>query len=263
MAHPPHPPAGSDRMNDVAASADGERLYEKYMLHHPADIRGCLRQLVEKRCTLLVHAAGTETAVSIALAVEDGLLRLDIPRDPELAAQLLAAERLRFESSIERITVRFATGPARATDVDGLPALEVPVPLKVMHLQRREYVRREPPGQLSCLLPVRDASGAMHSTRGAIADIGGGGLAVLTSDDRTLHLAAGDTLEGVILDLPEQGSMTVSLRVQHAARIDQHGHQAWRAGCSFVDLPLQDQARLLRYVMQLDRLHAAKMRDFE
>ena len=38
-------------------TTEGESLYEKYMLHHPADIRGCLKQLVDKRCVLLVHAA--------------------------------------------------------------------------------------------------------------------------------------------------------------------------------------------------------------
>ena len=248
-------------MNDPRPQTEGEGLYEKYMLHHPADIRGCLKQLVDKRCVLLVHAAGTDNAVSAALAVGPTSMWIDVPRDPALTAQLLAADRLRFESSIDRITVRFATGAAREGTYDGLPALEVPVPVKVMHLQRREYVRREPPGAVSCVLPVHVAGGERRSIRAAIADIGGGGLAVLTSDDASLELQAGDVFPDVTLELPEQDPMTVTLRVQHAQRIDQHGHRVWRAGCSFVDLTVQEQARLLRYVMQLDRIHMAKMRD--
>lgn len=249
-------------MNEIRqGSADGEPLFEKYMLHHPADIRGCLKQLVDKRCTVLMHAAGTDNAVTAALGIDDQGLWLDVPRDEALTEVLLGTERLRFESSIDRITVRFTTGAAQRGLHDGLPALRVPVPVNVMHLQRREYVRREPPGQLSCLLPVSDAAGAIRSTRATIADIGGGGLAVLTSDDVALQLESGDTIPDVLLDLGEQGPMTVTLRVQHAARFDQRGHRVWRAGCSFVGLSLADQARLLRYVMQLDRLHANKLRD--
>ncbi|GAB6196961.1 flagellar brake protein [Lysobacter xanthus] len=246
-------------MSDARTAADGEGLYEKYMLHHPADIRGCLRQLVDKRCVLLVHAAGTENAVSAALSVDGGTLWVDVPRDPALTEQLLAADRLRFESSLDRITVRFATGAARRGVFEGLPALEVPVPVKVMHLQRREYVRREPPGTLSCLLPV-DANGQRRTVRASIADIGGGGLAVLTSDDASLDLNTGDLFPDVVLELPEQEPMSVTLRVQHAQRIEQNGRRVWRAGCSFVDLTVQEQARLLRYVMQLDRLLMAKSR---
>ncbi|MGY3265467.1 MULTISPECIES: flagellar brake protein [unclassified Lysobacter] len=243
------------------AHVEGESLYEKYMLHHPADIRGCLRQLVDKRCVLLVHAAGTENAVSAALGVDGGSFWIDVPRDAALTEQLLAADRLRFESSIDRITVRFATGAARTGIHEGLPALEVPVPVKVMHLQRREYVRREPPGTLSCILPVHSDGGARRTVRATIADIGGGGLAVLTSDDHSVEINTGDLFPGVMLELPEQEPMLVTLRVQHAAHIDQRGRRVVRAGCCFVDLTVQDQARLLRYVMQLDRMHLARMRD--
>ena len=245
-----------------ARAADGESMYEKYMLHHPADIRGCLKQLVDKHCALLVHAAGTENAVSVALAVGASSLWVDVPRDAALTAQLLAADRLRFESSIDRITVRFATGAAREATHEGLPALEVPLPVKVMHLQRREYVRREPLGAVSCLLPAHADGGSRRTIRASIADIGGGGLAVLTSDDTSLDLKTGDLFPDVVLELPEQEPMTVTLCVQHAQKVDQHGRRVWRAGCSFVDLTVADQARLLRYVMQLDRLHMARMREF-
>lgn len=242
------------------ATPELESLYEKYMLHHPADIRGCLKQLIDRHSTVLMHAAGTENAVTVALALGPTSLWLDVPRDAALTERLLGAERLRFESAIDRITVRFATGPAQRGVHAGLPALEVPLPVKVMHLQRREYVRREPPGTVSCLLPLH-GDGGDRRVRATIADIGGGGLAVLTSDDATLELAAGDVFPGVVLELPEQEPMTVTLRVQHATRIEQHGRRVWRAGCSFVDLGVQSQARLLRYVMQLDRLHMARMRD--
>lgn len=252
-------------MNDTAlpAPVENDGMYEKYMLGHPADVRACLRQLIDKHSSLLMHAAGTERAVSVALGLGDDAMWVDVPRDPALSERLLAAERLRFEGTIDRITVRFTTGPARRSTYADLPALVVPLPLKLMHLQRREYVRREPIGSLACLMPVDSVGGQPRTLRASIADIGGGGLAVLTADDTTLHMTAGDVIPGVVLDIPEQGTMTVTLRVQHAARIEQRGRKVWRAGCSFVDLPVQDQAKLLRYVMHLDRMHSARLRDID
>lgn len=250
-------------MTDTILQQDGDALYEKYMLQHPADVRGCLRQLIDKHATLLVHAPGTEQAVSVALALGEDRLWVDVPRDPALAERLLRADRLRFESALDRITVRFSTGPARRGVWGELPALEVPVPLKLMHLQRREYVRREPLGSLACVMPVHTPDGGRKTTRASIADIGGGGLAVLTADDSGLVLAAGDLIPDVLLDIPDQGTLAVTLRVQHAARIEQRGRKVWRAGCAFVDLSVQDQAKLLRYVMHLDRMHASRLRELD
>jgi c-di-GMP-binding flagellar brake protein YcgR len=251
-------------MNDAAAPTpiEGDGLYEKYMLHHPADVRACLRQLIDKHSTLLVHAPGTEQAVSVGLAMDDTRLWIDVPRDPALAERLISADRLRIESSVDRITVRFATGAAQRGIHGDLPALEVPLPLKVMHLQRREYVRREPIGTLVCRIPVREG-GAVRQVRASIADIGGGGLAVLSTDEIDFGVVSGDRLDGVTLDIPDQGTLTVSLCVQHAARFDQQGRKVWRAGCSFLDLTVQDQAKLLRYVMQLDRMHMARQRGLD
>lgn len=238
-----------------------ESLYEKYMLHHPAEIRARLRQLIDKRCTLLVRAWGSEDVVTAPLTLGEGSLWIDVPRDAAMTARLQSAERLRFESSIERVGVRFSTGPARPGTFEGLPALEVALPEKLIHLQRRDYVRREPLASLSCTLKVADASGRSRNVAAKIADIGGGGLAVLSSDDAVLHPEIGDELPDVVLDLPDDGPLVVRLRVQHVARFDQQGRKVWRAGCQFVDLNAQDQARLVRYVMHLDRVHAVRRRE--
>jgi c-di-GMP-binding flagellar brake protein YcgR len=243
------------------APHEPESLYEKYMLHHPAEIRARLRQLIDKRCTLLVRAPGSDDVVTSALTLGERSLWIDVPRDPSVAARLQSAERLRFESAIERVGVRFATGPARPGTFEGLPALEVDLPDKLIHLQRRDYVRREPISALACSLRVADAAGRSHKVAAKIADIGGGGLAVLSSDDGLQQPEIGDVLPDVVLDLPDDGPLVVRLRVQHVARFEQHGKPVWRAGCQFVDLNPQDQARLVRYVMHLDRLHAAKRRE--
>ena len=248
-------------MNDSGRSDDAESLYEKYMLHHPADVRGCLRQLIDKHCVLHAGVLGGESAVSAALAIDDSALWIDVPREDAMLQLLLRTERLRFESAINRITVRFMAGPATLGQHDGRPALRVPVPAKVMHLQRREYVRREPPEPVVCELTWPDASGTPRTGRARIADIGGGGLAILTSEDASIEFRIGDVIPDVLLTLPEPPVLKATLRVQHIGYVDRGGHRIQRAGCEFVDLTSHDQARLMRYVMHLDRLHAVKLRE--
>lgn len=244
-----------------------ESMYEKYMLHHPAEIRARLRQLVEKRSTVLVRESGTELdAITVALAIGPGSFWIDVPREESLTGRLQHAERLRFESAIERVGVRFTTGAARLGTYEGLPALEVDLPPKLIHLQRREYVRREPVSSLGCTLRLPDATtqqGAPRTVSARIADIGGGGLAVLTTDETVLPPTVGDELRDVVLDLPDDGPLTVRLRVQHVQRFEQNGRAVVRSGCEFVGLSAQDQARLVRYVMHLDRLHSARRHERE
>ncbi|HZX80347.1 MAG TPA: flagellar regulator YcgR PilZN domain-containing protein [Lysobacter sp.] len=248
-------------MTDAGGSGETESLYEKYMLHHPADVRGCLRQLIDKRCVLHVGALGAESAVSAALAVDGASLWIDLPRGDAMLQRLLHTERLRFESAINRITVRFMSGPATLVQHDGRDALHVPLPEKVMHLQRREYVRREPLEPVGCELTWPDASGRACTVRARIADIGGGGLAMLTSEDASVEFEVGDIIPGVLLTLPEPPTLNATLRVQHISYVDRGGRRIQRAGCEFVDLSAQDQARLMRYVMHLDRLHAVRLRE--
>lgn len=235
-------------------------LYEKYMLSHRADIRGCMRQLVERRCTLQIGLPGGDASVSAALALDDDGLWIDIPRDEAMARLLDGADRLRVESAINRITVRFMTGPATLAEHDGRPALLVELPEKVMHLQRREYVRREPIGPLSCEVTWPDRNGQARTIKASIADIGGGGLAML-STDHGIEFAIGDVIGDVVLQLPDPPALRTTLRVQHISYIDRNEQRIQRAGCQFVDLSAQDQARLMRYVMHLDRLHAVKLRE--
>jgi c-di-GMP-binding flagellar brake protein YcgR len=256
-------PAAPMPMNETAPPPlqdEPERLYEKYMLHQPTEIRTRLQQLIDRRCTLHIHAAEPEDVVTSALALGENCLWIDAPHDAAASERLQSAERLQFGSSIDRIDVRFSTGPARPGVVDGLPALEVELPRKLIHLQRRDYVRREPVTELACTLRIADETGSARTVAAKIADISGGGLAVLSSDEAMPQPEVGDVMPDVVLTLPDNAPLTVRLRVQHVVEFEQRGRQVWRAGCQFVELSTRDEERLLRYVMHLDRLHAAKRR---
>lgn len=262
MTNAPHEPEpGTLTLDD----AD----YDKCMLYDAASIRAQLQQLIDKRCTLT--ASGDVGAVSMLtaplaiegamLAIEDAMLWIDVPPSEEVLQLLLQCARLSFVGMLDKVTLRFSSGPPLLGTHDGRPALRVPLPERLLHLQRREIMRREPPpGALNCLVPARDRTRNAPPITTTIRDIGGGGLAVLVADD-ALVLATGDLLPGCVIDLPGLGSVEVTLRVCHVRHVHQRGKDVLQAGCEFIDLPAAAQAKLFRYLMQLDREQLSRRRE--
>lgn len=241
---------------------DTDSYYDKCMLHDAASIRVQLQQLIDQRCTLTASGDGGAVSMLTApLAMVGATLWIDVPPSDAVLRRLLQCERLSFEGALNRVTLRFTGGPPVLGTHDGRPALSLPMPDRLLHLQRRELMRREPPpNTLSCLVPGRNRAPGAAPTLTTIRDIGGGGLAVLAPDD-SLTLAPGDVLPGCMIELPDVGTVEVTLRVCHVRHVQQRGKDIRQAGCEFVDLPAASQTKLFRYLMQLDREQLARRRE--
>lgn len=237
-------------------------VYDKYLLHDAASIRVQLQQLIDKRCMLTANGdAGTASMLTAPLAIKGVTLWVDVPPSAVVLQNLLQCARLSFEGVLDKITLRFSSGPPTLGAHGGRPALRLPLPGRLLHLQRRELMRREPPpGALACLVPARDRARGAAPITTTIRDIGGGGLAVLAADT-ALALATGDLLPGCVIELPGLGTVEVTLRVRHVCQVRQRGKDFRQAGCEFVDLPAATQAKLFRYLMQLDREQLARRRE--
>ena len=237
---------------EQAAFTRDEADYDKCMLYDAAGIRAQLQQLIDKRCTLAASGeAGAVDLLTAPLAIEGDSLWIEVPSSQELLDRVLQCARLTFVGALDQVILRFSSGPPILGRQDNRTALRLPLPDRLLHLQRRAIMRSEPPpGALTCIVPGRGrTAGAASAT--TIRDIGGGGLAVLVADD-ALALATGDLLPGCRITLPGIGAVEVTLRVCHVRHVQQRGKDVLRAGCQFIDLPPGDQAKLLRYLRQLD-----------
>ncbi len=241
---------------------DAVGVYDKCLLHDAASIRAQLQRLIDKRCMLTASGdAGAVSMLTALLAIDVDTLWVDVPPGKAVLPRLLQCARLSFEGAIDKITLRFSSGPPILGTHGGRPALRLPLPERLLHLQRRELMRREPPpGALNCLVPARDPASGSPPTTTTIRDIGGGGLAVLAIG-AGLALAPGDLLPGCVIELPALGTVEVTLRVRHVREVRQRGKDMRHAGCEFVDLAAASQTKLFRYLMQLDREQLARRRE--
>jgi c-di-GMP-binding flagellar brake protein YcgR len=256
-----NPAASHDPEQDALTQEDAD--YDKCMLYDAASIRIQLQKLIDKRCTLTaIGESGAVSLLTAPLAIEGDILWVDIPSSQEVLDRVLKCARLSFVGALDQVSMRFSSGPPVLGIQDSRPALHLPLPDRLLHLQRREIMRREPPpGALTCIVPGRGrTAGIAIST--TIRDIGGGGLAVLVADD-AMVLATGDLLPGCRIALPGLGVVEVTLRVCHVRHVQQRGKDVLQAGCQFIDLPPADQSKLFRYLMQLDREQLARRRERE
>lgn len=251
------------RSEPAQSPSDAASGYDRYMLYEAAAIRARLQRLIDQRCTLTVSGSvAPDSTATALLAIEASHMWIDVPRNPALLQRLLRCAKLAFDGRLDSIEVRFNTAAAVTGTFEGGPALRVPLPERLLHLQRRELMRREPPGVLNCLVPRTVGNGAAPTqVASTIRDIGGGGLAVLADD--TLDLKVGDLLPGCVIELPELGEVEVTLRVRHTRELTQRGKTLRQAGCEFVELAPATQEKLFRYLMQIDRERLARQRGFK
>ncbi|MFC3659265.1 flagellar brake protein [Luteimonas notoginsengisoli] len=240
-----------------------DQVFEKCTLHDAGSIRELLQRLIERRCVMSASAEGaSEGMVTAVLALDACSIWIDAPRDERLLQRLLVAPRLMLRGALDQVRLHFSCGPARLGDLAELPALVLPLPEQLLHLQRRELLRHEPsPESVRCMVHPRNGDPPVEVT---IRDIGGGGLALLVPEDG-LALAAGDLLPRCVIELPKPfGTVEVALCVRHVRQTTRRGKSLRQAGCEFVDPSGMVQARLFRYVMQLDRdQRAAEKRLFD
>jgi c-di-GMP-binding flagellar brake protein YcgR len=237
-----------------------DSAYERYELREPAAVQALLRRMIEHRCTVSVRPASEPGApplssvVSALLAVDARHLWVDVPRQESLLSGLLRHDQLSFDGYLDRVHVRFQCGPSSMDSQDGGPALRVPVPDRILHLQRRELLRREPPpGDLRCTLPARPhAEPPTQAINATIRDIGGGGVALLVPES-AMKMKVGEVLRGCLLEMPGAPAFDVNLEICHVRELRQPAGVTQQAGCRFVNLPATAQSRLFRYLMQLDR----------
>ncbi|MBF6024619.1 flagellar brake protein [Lysobacter niastensis] len=237
-----------------------EEHYDKCLVRTHADIRRHLQRLLDGRCTLRVHAGGHDAGtLTVLLEVGTSSFWIDVPPSRMQLEHWLGSQRLHFEGHVERVAVRFACGTARLDTQEGQPALALPLPDQLLHMQRREFMRREPLGGLRCRIPAGPYVEHPGGLTATIRDIGGGGVALL------LHAAAsrfqvGDRLSGCVVELPGLEPMSVTLDIRHIVPTTQRGKPMQQLGCEFTDLPAATQTRLLRYIMQLDREQVLRRR---
>jgi flagellar brake protein len=239
---------------------------ERFLLSDPHEIRTLLKRMIDQRS--LIDAAlpghGPSLLTSVLAIHDDDELILDASPDPGIERRALAEDELGFASRIDRIGIRFRTGPLQRVTWDRLPAYTAPLPQSVRYMQRREYFRLDIPlaHPVSCHVLVPSGDDVVrHEFRARVNDISVGGLSMVIPPGEELAVTPGARFGICRLQLPDNPPVLIGLQVRRLFRAGaRSGVSRSCAGCEFVDISPAAETAIQRFMMKLERERIARER---
>ncbi len=242
--------------NDV-----GENWHD-YEIASRQEIIALLRGIARSKqlIRMLIHGEADVCVTSILdVDAENGSVILDCSVDKDQNARALAAKRISFETTLDKIRILFSTEQLAATTYDQGGALTMALPESLVRLQRREFYRMptpvSQPVRVSIALPPELGGG--HGVF-PLADISCGGIAIL---DNKLELGntIGSNYANCRLDLPDIGVVTMTLQIRNSLDMTLLNNKPnRRLGCAFVNLSRAGLTQVQRFITRLERERNAR-----
>jgi c-di-GMP-binding flagellar brake protein YcgR len=240
----------------------GLENWHDFEITSPREIVALLRGIGEKKqlIRMLIHGEADVCVTSILdVDTEQGELVLDCSINKEQNQRALAAKRVTFETTLDKIRILFATDQISTTTFEDGPALRMAIPASMVRLQRREYYRMATPlsNPVRAHIPLPEEIGGGIGAY-ALADISCGGVAIL---DHKMELdnTIGKNYIGCRIDLPDVGTVTMTLQVRNSLDLTLLNDKTnRRLGCAFTGLSRAGLAQVQRYITKLERERNAR-----
>jgi c-di-GMP-binding flagellar brake protein YcgR len=227
------------------------------------EIIALLRAIGEKTqlIRMLVHGEA-DVCVTTILDVDpdSNTVYLDCSIDSDQNRRIVAAKRLAFETTLDKIRILFSTAEAVATTYNGGAAFKIELPASLIRLQRREFYRMATPvtNPVRALIPIPLEEGG-GTIAVPLSDISCGGIAIL-DNKLILGNTIGQKYADCKLDLPDIGMVTTGLRVRNSMELTLLNNKTnRRLGCEFVDISRGNLAIVQRYITKLERERNARI----
>ena len=237
--------------------------WHDYEVTSRREIIALMRNIGDKKqlIRMLVHGEADVCVTSILeVDAEDGSVMLDCSIDQEQNRRILAAKRISFETSLDKIRILFAADGVAAAKYQNGNAFRMAVPDSLIRLQRREYYRMATPvgNPVRAVIPIPlELGGGSHVF--PLADISCGGIAIL-DNKLVLGHTIGSNYENVRIELPEIGTVTTGLQIRNAIEMTLLNSKTnRRLGCEFVGISRGNLANVQKYITKLERERNARI----
>lgn len=239
--------------------------YSKFLLHSKSEIVFVLRSLIQKRAMVTVYFDQGKSFMLtslIAFSADNSEFILDIGSDREMNRKALAADKLIFTTSVDKVKIQFSLNKLSDTNHDGHPAFRAALPETLLRLQRRDYFRLSTPiaSPIKCIIPMQRDDGSALIAEVQLLDISGGGVGLMVHTDQSGLYETEMTFKDCKISLPDEGLLVTTLRVRNAFDVtNKNGSRYVRVGCEFVDLQGPRLTMIQRYITHVERERKARM----
>lgn len=226
-----------------------------FILHAPKEIVGVLRDIVTHRNRVALYFNDDNSMVlTLLLAVDETGIWVDAAPTPSDNRHIERSSRIVFVSTHNQAKVQWVSNETVQCLYENSPAFFLPLPKKLLRLQRRDFYRlmtREPEA-LTCIIRPKPEQAHIHHEV-TVMDISIGGVALVCKEDG-VELEPGMQYQNCEIDLPDIGRISATIEVKNTFEVTaRNGKVSRRAGCVFVKPSGEVSKMLQRYVAQMQQ----------
>ncbi|MBI3229219.1 MAG: flagellar brake protein, partial [Burkholderiales bacterium] len=184
--------------------------WHNYQIESRREIIALLRAIGEKNqlLRLLINGEADVAVTSVLdVDVDNNEVTIDCSINREQNQRIIAARRLAFETTLDKIRILFWSDNVYATEYASRPALAFQIPPSIIRLQRRDLYRMETPltNPVRCVIALPDDLGGAICNF-PLADISGGGIAIM-DEKMVLDNTIGRLYKNCRIDLKDIGTV--------------------------------------------------------
>ncbi len=226
-----------------------------FILHNPREIIGVLRDIVQQRNRVaLYYNDDSSMVLTMLLSADETGIWVDASPNPVDNRHIERSKRIVFVSTHNMAKVQWVSTETTQGLFQNSAAFFLPLPRKLLRLQRRDYFRllNTEPEALKCT--IRPYSAKRHVQHDVtVMDISIGGVALVCTED-SVELTPGSTYHDCEIALPDVGTIRTGIEVKNVFEVTtRSGEVKRRAGCVFIRPDAEATMMLQRYVAQAQR----------
>lgn len=230
-----------------------------FILNNPREILAVLRDIANRHSRVaLYYSEDASMVLTLLLAADETGVWVDAAASPLDNRLIERSPRIILVSTHHQAKVQWVSSEVTQGLFQNMPAFFLPLPRKLLRLQRRNYFRlpNTEPDALKCHIRVPSHPAPVRHEL-TVMDLSIGGMALVCVQD-DVALEVGRHYPDCEIHLPGIGTIHPVIRVRSLFEVaDRNGGTKRRAGCEF-DRPDRDTVmKLQRYVaqMQLQATH--------
>lgn len=234
-----------------------------FILRDQREIMSVLRDIVQQQNRVaLYYNDDSSMVLTLLLAADKTGIWVDASPNPADNRKIERSNRIVFVSTHNMAKVQWVSTETTQGLYQNAAAFFLPLPKKLLRLQRRDYYRLLNPEPEALKCAIRPYSAKRHIRHDVtVMDISIGGVALVCAED-SVDLTPGSTYQDCSIDLPDVGTIHTGIEVKNIFEVTaRNGEVKRRAGCVFVKPDAETTMMLQRYVAQAQRALAQKKRE--
>jgi flagellar brake protein len=226
---------------------------EKYRIYSEAGILSILRSMMRSNSLATCNFGHSDSFILttvIDVDAEEGEMVLDYGADEASNQRALKANELDVVAFLDHVKIKFVCNGIEKIQFEGRDAFLTRIPETLLRIQKREHYRVNTPAipAVKCVISLPEGS-QPAAVEVILHDISCGGAAVIDAQS-SVNFETGAIYRDCLIALPEVGTATVNLQVQHVSESSPGSGR--RARCAYVDTPDNVLSLIQRYINKLE-----------